>query len=145
MAALCQNEDETERNHHEMELSDGENEDESDMVNDNIIYDTPPMKLVQLICVFLLSWQSIFRISNVAINSLLKFLKMVLCNFMEIIKEDSLHEVANNFPDTLQKARKISHIDRDNFQKYIVCQQCHCTYPCDQLSRLTSTDNTLYN
>ena len=52
-----------------------------------------------------------------------------------------MHEVANNFPDTLQKARKISHIDRDNFQKYIVCQQCHCTYPCDQLSRLTGMDN----
>ena len=45
---------------------------------------------------------------------------MVLCNFMEIIKEDSLHKVANNFPDTLQNARKISHINRDNFQKYIV-------------------------
>ena len=68
---------------------------------------------------------------------------MVLCNFTEIIKEDSLHEVANNFPDTLQKAHKISHIDRDNFQKYIVCQQCHCTYPCDQLSRLTGMDKTL--
>ena len=66
---------------------------------------------------------------------------MVLCNFMEIIKEDELHKVAKNFPDTLQKASKI--YDRDNFQKYIVYQQCHCTYPCDQLSRLTGTDNTL--
>ena len=52
MAALCQNEDETQRNHHEAEPSDSENEDEPDMVNDDIIYDTSPMKLVQLICVF---------------------------------------------------------------------------------------------
>ena len=68
---------------------------------------------------------------------------MVLCNFMEIINEDSLHEVANNFPDTLQKACKISHINCNNFQKYIVCLKCHCTYPCDQLTRLTGMDNTL--
>ena len=33
MAALCQNEDETQRNHHKAELSNSENEDESDMVN----------------------------------------------------------------------------------------------------------------
>ena len=52
MAALCQNEVETQQNHHEAELPDSENEDKSDMVNDDVIYDTPPMKLVQLICVF---------------------------------------------------------------------------------------------
>ena len=50
MAALCQNEDQTQKNHHEAELLDSENEDKSDMVNDDIILDTPPMKLVQLIC-----------------------------------------------------------------------------------------------
>ena len=52
MAALCQNEDETQRNHHETELSDSENEDEPNMANDDIFYDTSPMKLVQLICIF---------------------------------------------------------------------------------------------
>ena len=52
MAALCQNEDETQKNHHEAELLDSENEDKSDMVNDDIIHNTPPMKLVQLICFF---------------------------------------------------------------------------------------------
>ena len=61
MAALCQNEDETQQNHHEVELLDSEIEDKSDMVNDDIIYDTPPMKLVQLICIFCYLGKALFE------------------------------------------------------------------------------------
>ena len=91
----------------------------------------------------MLSWQSNFRIPDIAIDSLLKFLKTVLCNFKEIVTADNLQEITKNFPDTLQKARTISHINRDNFQKFIVCQNCHCAYPSDQLPRSTSTETTI--
>ena len=42
-------------------------------------------KLVQMICVFLLSWQSIFRIPDIAMTTLFKFLKLVLGKFAEIL------------------------------------------------------------
>ena len=106
--------------------------------------DTVPIKFVQLICVFILSWQSNFRISDVAIGILLKFLKMVLCNFMEVIHSaDNLQEISKNFPDTLQKARTMSHINRDNFQKYTVCRQCHCTYAYNQLTASAVIETSL--
>ena len=89
---------------------------------------------------FLLLWQSNFRIPNVAIDSLLKFLKMVLCNFKETVTADNLQEITKNFPYTLQKARKISYINHDNFQKYIVFRNCLCTYPSGHLLSSTSTE-----
>ena len=57
-------------------------------------------KLVQMICVFLLSWQSIFRIPDIAMTTLFKFLKLVLGKFAEILKMQNLKEISNNFPDT---------------------------------------------
>ena len=68
---------------------------------------------------------------------------MVLHNFKEIITADNLQEISKKFPDNLLKARTISHINRDSFQKYVVCQNCHCMYPSDQLPKLTSAETTI--
>ena len=103
-------------NEEEVEAEIWESEDENE-VEDDVRDDTVAIKFVKLMCVFLLSWQNNFRIPDIAINSLLKFLAMVFHDFKEIVTADNLQEIAKNFPDNLQKARTISHINRDNFQK----------------------------
>ena len=90
---------------------------------------------------FLLSWQSIFKIPDVAISTLFKFLKMMFSSLAEILKSENLMEISKNFPDTLSKALKVNYISRENFQKYVTCQQCHCTYPHEiSVSRVQETD-----
>ena len=73
------------------------------------------VKFVQLICVFLLSRQSIFKIPDIAISTLFKFLTMILRSLAEILKSESLLEISKNFPDTLSKALKMNYISRENF------------------------------
>ena len=86
-------------------------------------------KVITLICIFLFSWQSIFRIPDIAINTLFKFFNVVLCRLAHILKSESLQSICEGFPENLDKARKMNYINREAFEKYVTCQKCCCTYP----------------
>lgn len=40
-----------------------------------------------------------------------------------------MKQISDTFPGTLDKVRKLHFINKDDFEKWITCQQCHCTYP----------------
>ena len=96
-------------------------------------------KLNTLICVFLLSWQTIFRIPDIAITTLFKFFSVMLGRLADILKSESLKSIYKSFPENLDKACKMNYIDCEGFKKYITCQKCHCTYPSELC--LTKTEN----
>lgn len=86
-------------------------------------------KLVEFICIFILSWQSIFRIPDVAVGVLFKFISILLDRLADVLKLDSMRQISTIFPGTLDKARKMHFINKEGFENMIACQQCHCTYP----------------
>ena len=93
--------------------------------NDDAI---PGMKIIRLLSVFILTWQAFFWIPDVAIGLLLKFIKVLFSSLAEFLGSQKLHEMLEAMPDTLTKTRTMLSIDRDGFQRFIVCQRCDSTY-----------------
>ena len=71
---------------------------------------------------------SLFRIPDVAIGLLLKFIKVLFSSLAECVSSQKLHEMLKAIPDTLTKVRTMLSINRDGFQRFIVCQRCDSTY-----------------
>lgn len=90
--------------------------------------DASAIKLVHFIILFVLSWQAIFKIPNIAISVVLKFLNILLCKFSEYLKSPKLKEISAIFPETLLKAQRFQSVVRDDYKMLIVCPTCYCTY-----------------
>ena len=105
---------------------------------------SPFDKLIEFICIFVLSWQSIFRIPDVAVGVFFKFISILLDRLVDVLKLDSMRQISTIFPGTLDKARKMHFINKEGFEKMIVCQQCHCTYPYQLcIDRVGVTENII--
>ena len=76
---------------------------------------------VTMVVVFILLWQSIFTIANVAVDLLLKFLRLILLKGPFILKEQIASEC---FPLSLSKAQEMFKKNRDDFQKLVSCRKC---------------------
>ena len=99
-----------------------DDEELSDTLN---VTNNSTLPFIRFIVIFLLSWQSIFRMPNSALNVLLKFISLVLLKLRDITKSNFLTEVADIFPNSLQKAQCFESINRDDFRKF------HTTYEND--------------
>ena len=86
------------------------------------------MKLTKWVCMFLLTWQTIFRVPDVATSVLFRFISMLLFKLSNIKNAEGLKQVYEIFPNSLKQAHKLQSIDRDVFKKMVVCSQCHATY-----------------
>lgn len=86
------------------------------------------LQVLQFIVLFLLSWQAIFRIPNVAIDLAFKFFNVLLVKLSGYLGSTKLNELVAIFPNTLLKAQKLQSIERDDYQTLIVCPKCCCTY-----------------
>ena len=113
------------------DCSDDDDEDDDER-SDTIMLNESKLKILRFIVTFLLSWQAIFRIPNVAVNLLFKFVSIVLFKLSDLTQFNELVEIANAFPDTLSKALNFQSISRDDFERLIVCSVCHSTYKYDQ-------------
>ena len=89
---------------------------------------------------FVLIWQFKNYISDNAIEQLLKFAKDFLSCIAGALKPHMNVELilmlASNIPRTLYSARKLLNIDRNSFERYVVCPKC---------TKLYDIDNTLHN
>ena len=89
--------------------------------NENVYF-----PLIQLYTFFLFMFQTLFRISDTAMNILLKFLSMF---FTSVGKQVSLPtNFTSALPDSLYSARKFSCNARDQFKRYVCCPTCHSLY-----------------
>lgn len=110
-----------------------ESTDEEDYI-DNITHNSSaPLnssatKLITLLSIFLLVWQSVFRVANVSMGLLFKFLSLFLLKLSETTGSQTIQYIYDRFPDTLLKAQAMQSVDRDSFLKLIVCPKCHSTY-----------------
>ncbi len=85
------------------------------------------LPLLRLYTFFLFMFQTLFRVSDTAMNVLLKFLSMF---FLSVGRRVS--SLPANFtsalPDSLYSARKFSSSNRDQFNRYVCCPTCHSIY-----------------
>ena len=84
---------------------------------------------VTMIFGFVLLWQSIFKIANVAVDLLLKFLWLICLEGPFISKEQIAPEC---FPVSLSKAQKMLRINGDDFEKLVSCWKCRTLYKFDE-------------
>lgn len=109
------------------EVSD-DDEDDPQQSPDTLTISSSSLQILRFIVLFLLSWQAIFRMPNVALDIAFKFFSILLNKISVLCGTVNLKEIATFFPDTLTKANKFQCILRDNYQRLIVCSKCYSTY-----------------
>ena len=92
----------------------------------------PRIKIMRLISIFVLTWQALFRIPDVAITMLLKFIKFLLHTLAEFSNSRQIVSLCEMMPHTMPKVQTMLTINREDFEKFIVCQKCACTYDCGE-------------
>ena len=89
---------------------------------------------------FILLWQYKNYVSDNAIEHMLKFLQQLFHCIGSLVQQHIDLELflvlAANIPTTLYSARKLLNIERDCFEKYVVCSKC---------TKLYEMDNNLFN
>ena len=76
----------------------------------------------------LLFWQSLFRVSNAALSSLLCLLKSIIRILCTAFQFRSLVDFSDRLPQTLHSAYSCVGIAGDDFIEYVVCPACHSVY-----------------
>lgn len=124
------------------ECSDGEDEDINEPNRGTVpVQEMTPASLILLkfMVIFLLSWQAIFRVSNVAMDLAFKFMGILLHKLSDLVQSNKLRLLAEAFPTTMLKAHAYQGINRAKYQVLIVCRKCHSTYDSDTCLK-TSVD-----
>ena len=83
------------------------------------------------LCLFLLSWQSSFRVPDTSIGALLAFMHHFLLFVSAVTHSEQLSMIAQNLPKTVKELRTVAGIDVDSFAKFVVCSLCHSIYYSD--------------
>lgn len=96
-------------------------------------------KLLSLVFI----WQATHFLTDCVIESFLKLLKQIAQIINSLLQIDNLQEIIDAIPQTLYKARKIANIDRDNFEKHVVCHKCDSVYNYDKCFILVNGKNFL--
>ena len=89
--------------------------------------------LVRLYTFFLLMFQSLFRLSDAALNVLLVFFSMfftTLSHNIAVIPQ----AFVSNLPRNVQSARNIAGSSRSSLQQFVCCPSCHSLYKRDDCS-----------
>ena len=108
--------------------SDEDGEDVDEELEADSVYANPTegAAFVKVITAFLLLWQSVFKVSNSALEALLKFMKIILRYppFSIVVNDNSKTLI----PGSLLKAHRLLQLNRDDFCKLVVCPKCESTY-----------------
>ena len=88
----------------------------------------PSQPLWQLLF-FLLMWQALYRVSNAALNTLLRFMALFLHLLSRVFASDNLRRFAERIPKNISGTRKLLwNTNRDGFVTYVVCPKCESVY-----------------
>jgi hypothetical protein len=103
---------------------------------------TPSLRMLKFIVLFLLSWQAIFRVPNIALDVAFRFFHILLNRLNEFCGSEKLREIAVYFPETLKKAHQFQFVTQNDYEQLIVCSKCYSTYEHDEcLSQVAAARN----
>ena len=91
---------------------------------------------------FLLTWQSLFKVSDSGMNVLFLFLAMFLSLVISAIPNAKLQNLVKVLPRTIARAKKMVGFNCDLFRKYVSCPKCHSLYSLD-LCKITLPNKTV--
>ncbi|KAJ8315783.1 hypothetical protein KUTeg_007933, partial [Tegillarca granosa] len=80
---------------------------------------------------FILYWQSVCHVSDNGIEWLLRFLFQFFNILSLKVNHGLLTEFIMIFPTSMYMLRKLMTLDRDNFERFVVCRECFTTYRLD--------------
>ena len=84
---------------------------------------------MRIFVIFIFTWQSVFRISNIAPEMLLKFLHSIFSYLAnEGTGRTGMKYIADHFPNSLAKSRALINLNRDDFEQYVCCAKCLAVY-----------------
>ena len=83
---------------------------------------------MKVIVLFFLTWQSLFRVANVAISSLLRFTSFLLIHLATVAQSNTIRLMAESIPSSTINAQKLLKLNKDDFKKYVCCPKCFATY-----------------
>ena len=83
---------------------------------------------VWILLFFLLYWQVVYKVSNNALTSLLRFLKYFVCMVGRAFGSPHLEEFSRQVPISLKDAYSRCGIASREFIEYVVCPCCHSVY-----------------
>lgn len=87
----------------------------------------PPMTKLYLMFLFL--WQSTFKLSDVGMNILLKFLHQFLGLLAQLPGLVTLKKIISTLPTSVAAGKKLLGTNKDNFSKFVCCPSCSKLYP----------------
>ena len=92
----------------------------------------PGRKSLLYLFTFLFFWQTAFKVSTAAIQSILKFLKFFLCSLGIAYNQDHLKSASTAIPLTKRTLCKILGLtEYQKYQKGVVCSKCSSVYNLD--------------
>lgn len=100
--------------------------------------------LVKMYVMFLLKWQSLFRVSDTAMNVLLRFTVGFFGLLIMLFKASVLKDFLNQLPKNIYMAKKLIGISSDNFEKFASCSKCDSIYELHKCT-LVSMDGSKYS
>ncbi|XP_035665651.1 uncharacterized protein LOC118408900 [Branchiostoma floridae] len=87
------------------------------------------MPLICLLLLLLAKWKSVFTISDSAVEVLLKIIGSILMAIGTTLCMETLKSIALAIPRTIYMFRKKLGLDRNDFDRYVVCPVCDSVYP----------------
>ena len=100
-------------------------------------------KELRTLLLFLLLWQSMFRVADRAIVVLIKFFKLFLYIIGRVLKAQLLLNFVKIIPESLYMVEKNLGLQKDSFTKYAVCPKCKTLYNFDDCIRQRPNGETV--
>ena len=88
--------------------------------------------LLRWLCCFILYWQVVTRVSDSTVEWLLLFLARFVEVFGGGLDSELLKNIILVFPTSMYLLHRISAVQRDNFEKFLVCSKCTKLYHLDE-------------
>ena len=87
---------------------------------------------MRVFALFIVLWQSVFKVSNVAVTALFRFFSVFLFQLAFISNLEVLQSFSGHFPNTLLKVQKLAKLNRNDFKQLVCCPKCCALYIMDE-------------
>lgn len=93
---------------------------------------------IRLIIIFVMTWKIMLNLSDAEVIVLFCFLKRLLDLKARLIQSKALKHLSSVLPQSLYMIRKYLGVDRDDFEKFVVCPKCSSCYKPEDCVRTLS-------
>lgn len=118
--------------------NDSDIDDETSIVHTEV---NDASNMVTVLVLFILTWQTVFRIANMAVDTLFRFISLFFHYLAKVTGSDYVQMAATAMPVTFFSAQKLVGLNRDDFMKYVCCPKCSAIYEYEEcISQTTGRD-----